>query len=380
MPQNDCAIVVGIARYRDSQSFPTLKGPINDVSNVKNWLLSRTGGDVPAANVRTLVTAPALLALPETAPLNVTWAPTFPEFQAELDSLIRAPNGEFISRANARLYLYFSGHGYTNGRWDMPSAALWGADAWQMTSPANLPGTLFAQAVAKLALFGQIVLIMDCCRDLSATAPYGVPVLPDVTADGAERVSVLSVYAVPKDGKAQESVLPDTTGQTVGLMTHALFTGINEMPPDILGRVSADALSNYVAMKWTKWYSGSTAPPVPRIYPPTTAQTPIFFSSGRDLIDQEFSVPANRTTGFELSLLSVGNLAEIHAAFDTDSVEWQRDTDAASQVTIPLSTPDTGGRQTFTLRLLRVPYVVNYLSGPPSGTLTFTPGNSRVNL
>lgn len=45
---SDYAIIVGINRY---QKFRELKGPENDGSSFKQWLVSTAGGDVPPANI-----------------------------------------------------------------------------------------------------------------------------------------------------------------------------------------------------------------------------------------------------------------------------------------------------------------------------------------
>jgi caspase domain-containing protein len=381
MRTDDCAIVVGVARYFDSASFPTLRGPVNDVARMVDWLTSPSGGDVPPENIRTLRTEDDLLNLLESPTDDDVWQPSRARIEQKIHSLVLDNKRKIINRPNGRLYLYFSGHGFTSDREDVRSAALFTAEAGGMVQ-ANICGTLCAEALSRLAAFGQIVLIMDCCRDVKLTVRYDGLMLADASAPGSERVSVLSIYAAPKGGKAQEGALVEG-GPTVGFMTHALLTSLREMPPDILGRVSASALDNYLAMNWATWFNGPTAPPKPRILLPYSDQAPIYFTSGRpDLVDQEFSVPAARDPGLELWLLSSlpasSALPVIKGTVAGDHIHWARE-NVDSQLDVPLSAPDAQGRQRFTLRLLKIPYEI-YASDPPGSKRDFIGGDGCVDL
>lgn len=378
---DDCAIVVGVARYRDSANYPTLKGPINDVQHIVEWLEDPKRGAVPTANIRKLVTTQALLDLPDPplqSPPPREWQPSRASIEEDIYSLVLDSAQRLIHRPNGRLYLYFSGHGFTSDKEDVRSAALFTADAGGAV-PANFCGTLCAEALSKLGVFGQIVLIMDCCRDVKLTAPYDGLLITDATAPNANQVSVLEVYAAPKGGKAQEGVTED--GLTGGFMTHALLKSIAEVPPDIIGRISASALDNYMAMHWSDLVPTTTAPPKPRILQPPSDQAPIYFASGRtDLVDQEFSIAADVNPNLELYLQSfpTSDLPRIRGVLADDKVRWTGNT-VDSQVDVELSAPDAQGRRRFTLRLIRVPHEV-YALMPEATRLPFIPGNGRVNL
>lgn len=383
MAADDCAILVGVARYIDSSRYPKLGGPVNDVAHMYDWLTSPNGGGVPPINIRTVTTSNDLLKLPDPPPDDFEferWQPSKSKVEGDVFSLILDRKRTVIPRPGGRLYLYFSGHGFTNDRAEINSAALYTADAGGDSQP-NVCGTLYAEAIRKLAAFGQIVLIMDCCRDVKVTSRYDLINLTDASAPNVEKVSVLSVYATPKGGKAQEGVV-DPGGPTVGFLTHALLRSFKEIPPDILGRVSASALDNYMAMNWSQWFDGRVAPPKPRIIPSYSDQAPIYFASAQDLVDQEFSVATDANETREIWLQSAppkrSSLASISAMISSDAIFWKRES-IDSQVNIPLSAPDATGRKRFKLRLRPIGYEILF-DDPAANTRTFTAGGICVDL
>jgi uncharacterized caspase-like protein len=118
MSAQDHAIVVGISKY---PLLGDLAGPENDALDFKSWLLDPIGGNVPEANVHTVLSrdfpqAPAGAlhkAQPQIAELNLL----FDDFYAV---------GENNGTVGNRLYLYFAGHGFAK---DIESAALLMANA-----------------------------------------------------------------------------------------------------------------------------------------------------------------------------------------------------------------------------------------------------------
>lgn len=379
MAADDCAIVVGVARYFEPATYPPLQGPVHDVASVYKWLTSKSGGDVPKQNIRKLVTAKKLLASPAPVPGSVKiheWQPSVASIESNVFSLILDKNRRFIPRPNGRLYLYFSGHGFTSER-DGYGAALFTAEAGG-NHPANLGGTLFAEAIAKMGVFGQIVLIMDCCRDALATSPYGRLTLTDAEAPNAQSVVRMEIYAVPKGGKAQEGEL-EPGGPTAGYLTNAVLRALREIPPNVVGQVSAQRLADYISVAWDRLIPAGTSPPKPRIQHPF-GQATMYFPTGREnLVDQEFSVRAARSPDFKVWLESRHpnmDLPRNMATFSRDFVSW---TGSDPRVDVPLSAPDAAGRQTFTLRLLPIAHELN-TSVPAPAPLVFTPGGACVDL
>jgi len=378
---DDCAVLVGIARYFESSTYPPLQGPVHDVASVYEWLISKSGGDVPEANIRKLVTDKGLFDNPNLKPEDVDlseWKPSLASITSSVFSLIFDRHKRFIRRPNGRLYLYFSGHGFTNEKVGS-GAALFTAEAGG-DDHANLGGTLCAEALANMRIFGQIVLIMDCCRDELSASPYGRLNLTDAEADGAQRVPRLEIYAGPKGARAQEGALtPD--GPIAGYLTNAVLRALREMPPNVVGQISANRLNDYISWNWSRLVPDGTEPPKPRIHPPFTDQTVMYFPSGREeLVDQEFSVPVDRSPDFKVWLQSMAPNSELprNVGMFTDKIVTWVGSDPP--IDIELSKPNDAGRQTFALRLLAIPHDLQMNVPDRTAPLIFTPGGGRVDL
>jgi hypothetical protein len=309
---------------------------------------------------------------------NGGWQPTKATFERSVEELLMDDRGMFIMRPDARLYLYFAGHGFTSDKEVLQSASLVGADTLG-SHFTDIPGTLYAEAFRKAGLFGEIVLIMDCCRTLMRLAPYGAPQFIITSAGNQEAVSLLSIYPVPKDGRAQERLITDAGPEPVGVMTYSLLKALDEMPPDILGRVSDSALDQYLTYKWKSWFPDATAPEKPRMYPPTRAENRILFNSGRILVEQAFSIPVDRPSNYAVTL-SGPELGAIRATFTDRAAEWKRPDFGLSDISVPLAEPGPDNKQTFTLQLLPTQYRLDFEVDPQRDCLKFTPGNERVEL
>lgn len=354
MAEYDYAILVGISRYRDARRFPTLVGPMNDVEQVREWLVSPSGGAVPSNQIFPLIT-------PEPA-VPGEWSPNRESFARHFNAIALDPDtGDFVRR-EGRLYLYFSGHGFSRLSDQTPRAALYSADTIGMFQ-SNLAGTLYAEAVKRARLFREVILIMDCCRDTESNVEYSPPDLNVFEHANAEGVRVFSMYAAPKRGRAQERELPSSNGKVVGLMTNALLRAIEEAPCDVVGRVPGKVLMQYMAMNWQAWYPEQT-PPAPRIFPPDSED--VFFQSGQALKIQRFLLAAASLEKVPLRLTS--NSLNAAGIVDGDAVVWQ-DASLSWRVRLDVRTLVDGSRE-FSLAL---PVQVHELSSATS-RLSFVPG------
>lgn len=335
MAEYDYAILVGISRYRDTGKFPALEGPLNDVERIREWLVSPLGGAVPSKQVFSLIT-------PEPA-IPGEWSPNRESFARHFNAIALNPDtGDFVRR-EGRLYLYFSGHGFSRLTDQTTRAALYSADNMGMFQ-SNLAGTLYAEAVKRARLFREVVLIMDCCRDTESNVEYSPPDLNLFEHANTEGVRVFSMYAAPKRGKAQERELPGSNGKVVGLMTNALLRALQEAPCDIVGRVPGKVLMQYVGMNWQAWYPEQT-PPAPRIIPPDSED--VFFQSGQALEIQRFLLPAASLEKIPLRLTS--NSLNAAGIVDGDVIVWQ-DASLSWRVKLDVSTL-ADGRREFSLAL-----------------------------
>ena len=307
MAAEDRAILVGISRYFD-RSFAPLKGPPNDVARMHEWLLSPDGGGLPSDHVHTLVSPDAFA--PTLDPSD--WSPGEADYQRAFRRMASDPATNAFVRRKGRLYLYFSGHGFSERRDQSTRAALYAAGATR-SFPGNICGTIWALAAKQRALFEEIVLIMDCCRDAELNIPFSQPAINLGMADNAGAVRFMAVYAAPKGGKAQEREFAELNGMTCGLVTHAFLKALKETPPDSPLGVSSNAIQRYMLSTWAALCGDTpatepqfTAPEGAELYFPAVAQgVQVGFhlanASTRQLQIDILDHPGNRLVGCTLS-------------------------------------------------------------------------------
>lgn len=281
MSAEDRAILVGISRYSD-QAFTPLNGPPNDVDRMWEWLVDPRGGNVPDDNI-TRVTSP------ESHPPDLDpedWHPTEHHFQRAYVKTVTDKATRKPVRRNARLYLYFSGHGFSERRDQFTQASVYAANATRFLAN-NICGTAFALAAREQALFREIVLIMDCCRDAELNLPFSKPPINTATADNAPNVRFMALYAAPKAGKAQERPFPELGGKTCGLLTHAFLRSLKQAPADDPNGVSSTAIKKYLLGTWAE-VCGNKPAPEPEFVVPTGAD--ILFPAVNEGVMQGFTL------------------------------------------------------------------------------------------
>jgi len=262
MAAGDYAILVGIAKYADASTFCDLQGPLNDVALMTAWLTAADGGNVPAANITTIVSPPVVP--PGTDPDS--FRPVMEDFKRAYRKLVTDPQGHFIRRIG-RLYLYFSGHGFCERKSLTPQATLYAANATR-EFPDNIFGTHYALDAKDKALFSEIVLIMDCCRDAEVNRPVEVPAISQAGSSAAGDTKLFCAYATSKGGKAQERPIAERGNRVHGLLTHAFLKAMKEARPDAGMAISGSALKRHLLETWNT-LCGDTPAPMPEIPAPT---------------------------------------------------------------------------------------------------------------
>ncbi len=279
---NDYAILVGIGKYADASSFPELLGPANDVALMRDWLVSPDGGKINPDNITTILSPSAIS--PE---LDLDSVPPITEdFKRAFKKIVRDKDGHFVSRS-ARLYLYFSGHGFCEKKSLTPQATLYAANATR-EFPENIFGSYYALLARDKALFSEIVLIMDCCRDAEINRPPDIPPVNEAGSSAAGDVRLFCAYAAPKGGKAQERPIAERGNRTHGMLTHAIMKAFVEARPDAGALISGAALKRHLLETWTA-LCGSTPASPPEIVLPTGED--ILFRSQNQGIKQGFEIP-----------------------------------------------------------------------------------------
>ncbi len=306
----DYAILVGIGKYGDRNTFPELQGPINDVQIVKDWLTSPTGGGIsnPEKNIVQILSPTE--EVPPNTPLY-EYPPVALEFDNAFKQLVTDGNGEFVARPDSRLYLYFSGHGFCDKKSLTAQATLYAANATR-NFPENIFGTQYALNVQDKALFSEIVLIMDCCRDAEINRPPSIPTINQAGNGAAGTVKLLCIYAAPKGGKAQERAFPERDGKVHGLLTHAVLKAFAEARPENGNSLSGSALKKHLLATWSA-ICGDIPAAAPEIVLPTGED--IFFHSQNKGVLQifEFTKPLLQAT--TLNIIDGQGNSVVHCDF-----------------------------------------------------------------
>lgn len=254
MAADDHAVVVGITDYPKLKS---LRGAVLDACAFRDWLVSPDGGAIPDANVR-LITSPEK---PDPDPLKAR--PVVADVQLALDGLQQL-GFDNANKAGRRLWLYFSGHGVAPAVGDV---ALLMANA-TIQRLYYLPVRPYVEWFQAAAMFDEVVLVADCCREhLARLRPFALP-WDDLGATGAD-VKFFGAYATMWSRKAREKPV-DGTGEVRGVFTRAVLEGL-------------------VAVGTTKRLSGFVTRRVAELVEPTEFQQPMFV--GEDELQLSAKLP-----------------------------------------------------------------------------------------
>ncbi|MEO6065967.1 MAG: caspase family protein [Lysobacterales bacterium] len=236
--EDNFAILVGVGDYPEGL-MQRLDGPGNDVDFFADWLADPVGGNLPVANIRKLVSPQQRNGAPP-------HPPSYLDFWQVLKSIVIVD--QQLKRRPGRLYLFFSGHGFCDFKERTNHAALYTADATPASS-ANVCGTFVADWCQRSAVFEEIMLVMDCCRDKEMSKPlYGMLIDEFHDPNRAKHVSRFDIYAVPYDGKAQERHF-EAEGKRHGLLTYALVHALRSAPLRNGPKPGDPAVRNTAAIK-----------------------------------------------------------------------------------------------------------------------------------
>lgn len=235
MAANDWALVVGISAYPE---LGNLDGPENDATAFHRWLVG--AGGVPAANATRILSSELL---PQPALRATDAKPTMDAIYHEFDVLDdraeeNRKNG-LGRQVGRRLYLFLAGHGFGP---DLDDAALLMANATRWRRGYHVPGKLNANRFFLEALFEEVVLLMDCCRESYQSSPlvlpYGNRIAADV--DNARRFYGFS----SKWGRLSRERM--IGGEVHGVFTATLMNGLAGAAAEPNGDVTAASLGSYL--------------------------------------------------------------------------------------------------------------------------------------
>lgn len=225
MAANDYAVVVGINEY---EGLNDLRGPENDAADFDAWLRKATGGAVPAGNIARLLGSVRV-----------------GDIDDEFGRLHEGLRSGRAGRTGRRLYIFLAGHGFDP---DGTDAALLCANATRRLLGDHISGKLYSLWFRKAALFDEIALFMDCCRDNYSRAPlrsppWRVEIRPD------PNVRMFTALATRWAFQAREREDSEDPGLRVrGLFSKALLRTLNagEVTGEELKRFTINGLAGLV--------------------------------------------------------------------------------------------------------------------------------------
>jgi len=249
----DHAILIGIDKYASDSMFPSLQSPTKDMCRFKEWLMSADGGGVEQSNI---------YQIPDTNKDVPLGFPTMLEFQNVFATLLEKQDIE-----RERLYLYFSGHGFSQLLENSQSTSLYAANASHF-SRYNIAGTEYANWTKNTGKFKEIVLVMDCCRDAEVITTITPPPLPLLQDPGAAiDVKLFCIYGAPKGGKAQERPIKELNDEISSLLTHIFIKALEHAPTDKDGCINGYSVKNFIEDQWNNLCGDSPADP-PAVFLP----------------------------------------------------------------------------------------------------------------
>lgn len=248
MAKDDHAIVVGVTEY---PGLVSLKGPENDACDFYDWLIDRTGGQVPKKHVRLIVTSK--FRPPFASAIDAR--PTSEQFQREVERLFdegeRRLEATGSRRIGRRLYLFLAGHGCVPKLTEEQTALLM-ANATRRRTGHHLLGQYYGDLFFRGGYFDEVLLFMDCCREPiavpSPSMPYGSVDDPDATRPE------MTFYGFGAKFRRLSYEKPMANGQVHGIFTATLLRGLRGaavVEGDPQGRITAGSLKDYLynAMK-----------------------------------------------------------------------------------------------------------------------------------
>lgn len=238
------AILLAIKTY---PGLTNLEGPEHDLDEFRDWLVAPDGGNVLPNNIKVIKSSqfPTVTDPYQAQPADVA-------FRAELQNLLFNTDRTFRGNVGERLYLFFAGHGFASRQ--LNEAALYSAQATK-NDPDHIAGKRYAAKIVNSAAFEEVVLIMDCCRDVDLSDSIRDPTMkiPDRQALAAN-VRLLEAYAAGRGQQARERAL-EAGGKVRGIFTHALVDALRNAKGDEQGKLTGALLKGYIHDRWPSFFS-----------------------------------------------------------------------------------------------------------------------------
>jgi hypothetical protein len=294
--KEDFAIIIGINDYTpvNLSGLKTLQGAVNDANKVEAWVASATGGNVPAGNIKKIISSPTPL-----KPLQDEIDDAFLDIEAS----IKANGG--LAR---RLYFYFAGHGL--GTLDSTvDTGLCLANWSEYRRQSALSSESYKDYIKQYGYFKEIIFIADCCRNTKINIKPKAPTFSSpVPGLNAGQTNMFVAYATQYQDQSFEieSIDSEMRGAFTTVLLEALEGGASKN-----GVIGADDLRDYLKIETPKIALQLGYKQIPEVSHTYTQNASLVTVTGVHP-NVNFSFGATRSNLIELL---DGNL-EVIAAFD----------------------------------------------------------------
>jgi hypothetical protein len=279
----DWALVVGLQSYK---GLTDLKGPENDASDFHDWVTSDapSGGGVPKAQAKLILSSQFPGPFKKVSDARPT-AEQITRFFEDLDDTAldnkQANKGRRVGR---RLYLYFAGHGIAPLAGDddeLEESALLMANATEGRFGRHVPGRRWLNWFHRAGYFRELVLLMDCCRDVYIRAPLHVPDLDKIINTRAMKSTKrFLAFATKWSSRSRERPIPVLGGKDRGVFTATLMKGLRGAASDASGNITAASLKSYLIRNYKEWLAPADLA-IPDLLPEPEVEVP---SNSDDLL------------------------------------------------------------------------------------------------
>jgi hypothetical protein len=237
VPNDDRAVLIGLSHY---PFLGHLKGPANDLALLRDWLESPDGGNLDPANIHQVLSAEH--ARHNQRASGARARPNLSDITTAFEELIDSQvDDEPIGR---RLYIFLAGHGIDA---DLEGAALLMANANPRRLRHHVAGRKYANWFRGAALFEEVLLFMDCCRDNYPALVFQEPPWDREAHPDAGAVRIFYGFAAQAGAKSREhKAKVDGETRYLGYFTRALVAALRYARPDDHGAVSGAAVAAYV--------------------------------------------------------------------------------------------------------------------------------------
>ncbi len=218
------SVAIGVGKY---PHYPgkDLRYAERDADGFNQWASANDGGEVPGPQRMLFTSENSTAANP--VPVQTHVDDQLLTFNMDMQTLLQNTLGaqQPIVRAQARLYLFFSGHGVGPTATDV---AMLMSDA-RLGASRNLGAQQYLDFLCAVGAYGNLVLFADCCRELGSGVSPGMPTL-DATGARTNDVKVNAFYAIGHGGVALEPVPDGDDGVGLGREEEGLHVGAAPFP------------------------------------------------------------------------------------------------------------------------------------------------------